>query len=169
MTDGVIETEPGTQLQMFDADQIRPSYEAKRILLSQQVDYSHISGGQFCWPFTIASPTASTSSSSTSSVSSLGNTSPNSYSTRSDIHFQLIVTIYRRGRLNRNIGFVITISCHERPLTLVLELGKKYLTFPLQIPPCSLCSLHPNLSQSIFRLIHLRSYHGQSNIFHPYA
>jgi len=105
---------------MFDADQIRPSYEARRVLLSQQVDYSHVSGGQFCWPFTIASPTPSTSSSSASSVtdSSLGHTSLNSHSARSDLHFQLIVTIYRRGRLNRNVGFVITISYHERPLTL---------------------------------------------------
>jgi hypothetical protein len=105
---------------MFDADQIKPSYEARRVLLSQQVDYSHVSGGQFCWPFTIASPTASTSSSSASSVtdSSVGHTSLNSPSAGSDLHFQLIVTIYRRGRLNRNVGFVTTLSCHERPLTL---------------------------------------------------
>jgi hypothetical protein len=105
---------------MFDSDTITPSYETKRVLLSQQVDSSHISGGIVHWPFTVALPTASASSLSTSSEtdSSLGHQPSNIQDTGSDLKFQLIVTIYRRGRLNRNIGFAITISCHERSLTL---------------------------------------------------
>ena len=108
---------------MFDADQIRPSYEARRVLQSQQVDYSHVTDGQFCWPFIISSPTAPTLSSSASSVteSSLGHPSLNGHANQ---HFQLIVTIYRRGRLNRNIGFVISTSCVMNVLlhyALVLE------------------------------------------------
>jgi hypothetical protein len=105
---------------MFESDPITPSYEARRVLLSQQVDHSHVSGGRFNWPFAIASPTASASSSSGSSVtgSSLGHQSLNGHSIGSVLKFQIIVTIYRRGRLNRNIGFVITVSFHERSLTL---------------------------------------------------
>jgi hypothetical protein len=104
---------------MFDSDPIAPSYEARRNLLPH-VDHSNVSDGHFNWPFAIASPTASASSPSSSPVtgSSLGHQSLNGHSTGSVLKFQLIVTIYRRGRFNWNIGFVITISFHERSLTL---------------------------------------------------
>jgi len=104
---------------MFDLDPKVPSYEAKRKMLSHQVDNSHISNDQFCWPFSIPSPTpASPSSASSLADSPLGHQSSNGHSTGSNQKFQLIVTIYRRGRLNPNVAFVITISCHERSLTL---------------------------------------------------
>ncbi|KAI9509804.1 hypothetical protein F5148DRAFT_693119 [Russula earlei] len=92
-------------LQMFESDPIRPSFETKRILLSQQVDQSHISGGIFRWPFAIAFPTASVSSSSSSTTSSsLGHQSLHANGAGSDPKFQLVVTIYRHGRLTRNVG-----------------------------------------------------------------
>jgi hypothetical protein len=105
---------------MFDSDPITPSYETKCVLLSRQVDHSHVFGGICHWPFTVAFPTASVPSLSTSSEtdSSLGHQPSNIQDTGSDLKFQLIVTIYRRGRLYQNIGFVITISCNERSLTL---------------------------------------------------
>jgi|SRR5712671_2967680 len=106
---------------MFDIDPIIPSFETKRVLLSQQVrvDQSHVSNGIFRWPFAIAPPTASVpSSSSSSSVaeSSHGHQSTNGNSTGSNPRFQLIVTIYRQGRLTPNVGFVVSISCHESSL-----------------------------------------------------
>ena len=105
---------------MFDLDPTVPSYEAKRKLLSHQVDNSHISNGQFCWPFSIPSPTTSASSSSASSRASspLRHQSSDCHGTGGDQKFQLIVTIYRRGRLNSNVVFVVVIPCHERSLTL---------------------------------------------------
>jgi len=91
-------------LQVFDSDPIIPSFEARRILLSHQVDKSRISGGEFRWPFAIAPPSDSISSLGSSSGSSLGHQSSNGHSPVSDLKFQLIVTINRRGRLTRNIG-----------------------------------------------------------------
>ena len=97
------------QLQVFDRDPIIPSFEAKRILLSHQVDESHISGGKFCWPFAIAPPADSISPLGSSADSSLGHQSSIGHGPVRDLKFQLIVTIYRRGRLTRNVGFVFPI------------------------------------------------------------
>lgn len=99
---------------MFDSDSIIPSYEARRILLPQQIqaDDSNVSGGQFCWPFAIASPTPSALSSSGSSIlpdSSTGRQSSRGHSVGNDPRYELNVTMYRRGRLTRNLGFVITV------------------------------------------------------------
>ncbi|KAI0300817.1 hypothetical protein BC826DRAFT_1102149 [Russula brevipes] len=93
-------------LRMFDSDPILPTFETRRALLSQQVDGSYISGGRFCWPFTIAPPVPSSSTSSSVVDSSLGNRSPSSMSHNNGggPKFQLIVTIHRRGRLTRNVG-----------------------------------------------------------------
>ena len=99
-----------------------PSYEAKRKLLSHPVDNSHISNDQFCWPFSIPSSTSASSSSESSLADSpLGHQSSNGHSTGSDQRFQLLVTIYRRGCLNPNVAFVVTIPCHKRSLTLCFD------------------------------------------------
>jgi hypothetical protein len=106
--------EPGTpQLQVFDSDPIIPSFEAKRVLLSHQVDESHISGGKVCWPLAIAPPADSISPLSSSADSSLGHQSSIGHGRVNDLKFQLIVTIYRRGRLTRNVGFVVAVLCHD--------------------------------------------------------
>ncbi|KAI0255031.1 hypothetical protein BJV78DRAFT_1151862 [Lactifluus subvellereus] len=100
-------------LQLFDSDRTIPSGETKRVLLPQNVDSSHISGGQIRWPFSIAPPTAVVSSSSSSSAgSSFSHVS--SYRHRTGPRFQLIVTIYRRGRLTRNVG--VTQQIYYVPL-----------------------------------------------------
>ena len=91
---------------MFVSDPTIPSFESKCILLSHQVDSSHISGEVFCWPFAIASPLDWVSSSRSLPNSTLGHQSSDGHSTLSDPSFQLIVTINRRGRLQRNIVFV---------------------------------------------------------------
>jgi len=107
---------------MFDLDPMVPSYEAKSKLLPQshQVDNSLISNDQFFWPFSIPSPTTSAPSSSAFSHAepSLRHQSSNGHGADNDRKFQLIVTIYRRRRLNSNVVFVITIRCHERSFTL---------------------------------------------------
>jgi hypothetical protein len=98
---------------MFDSNLIIPSGETKHVLLSQNVDSSYISGGQIRWPFYIVPPVAGASSSSSSSgESSLSHHS--SYGRSRDLRFQLIVTIYRRGRLTRNVGFVLSALLHGR-------------------------------------------------------
>src|SRR5487761_1131865 len=136
---------------MFDSDPITPSYEAKRVLLSKHVDYSQISGGQFCWPFTISSPTASVSSSGESSVtdSSLGHLSSNARSDGRDRRFQLIVTIYRRGWLNRNLGLVIAISCPACSLTLCFGFRMKQRISYVPPPDPSVKSSPPPYSADL--------------------
>ena len=113
------------QLQMFDSDPVAPSYEAKCVLLSQQIDYSHVSDGQFCWPFAISPPDASFSSSHASSAtnSSLGHLWSSAHRAGNNQRFRLTVTICRRQWLNRNIGFVIAqvFSCHERRAYFILS------------------------------------------------
>lgn len=108
---GVSAIEPGApQLQVFDSDLNIPSFEAKRILLSHQVDDSHISGGEFCWPFAIAPPADSISPLNPSADPSLGlRSSISRRSVVSNLRFQLFVTIYRHGRLARNVWFVVPI------------------------------------------------------------
>src|SRR5882757_6186095 len=112
---------------MFDIDPIIPSLEARLILLSQQVDQSHVSNGVFRWPFVIAPPSALVPSSSSSSRSSsgvepsLGHQSTNGNSTGSNPRFQLVVTIYRQGRLAPKVGFVVSISCRESSLTVCFD------------------------------------------------
>ncbi|KAF8271173.1 hypothetical protein EI94DRAFT_1827775 [Lactarius quietus] len=85
--------------QLFESDPIKPSYHITRTLSSQQVDESCISGGQFMWPFVIALPHVSSRPASSSTIRHL---SPQGSPT--GLRGQLIVTIYRRGRLTRNIG-----------------------------------------------------------------
>lgn len=131
---------------MFDSDPIIPSFEAKRILLSHQVDKSHISGGDFRWPFAIAPPSDSISSSSSSSASSLGHQSSNGHSPVSDLNFQLIVTINRRGRLTRNIGYVISISAMTVSLTFCFEFRVKQKIFYVPPPDPSLRSSPAQMS-----------------------
>ena len=131
--------EPGTpQLQVFDSDPIIPSFEAKRILLSHQVEDSHISGGRFRWPFAIAPPADSISSfGSSASSSSHGHQS----SIGHDLKFQLIVTIYRRGRLTRNVGFVVPTFYHENlSLTSCFEFRVKQKIFYVPRPDPTLRS-----------------------------
>lgn len=103
--------------QLFESDPISPSYENKHILLPQQVDESCISGGRFSWPFVFTPPPVLSSSSSSTTASSrgdssLGHLSPSGHRIRPKV--QLIVTIYRRGRLTRNIGLRQPI--HYEPL-----------------------------------------------------
>ncbi|KAH9003151.1 hypothetical protein EDB86DRAFT_2895576 [Lactarius hatsudake] len=103
--------------QLFESDPISPSYENKHILLPQQVDESCISGGQFSWPFVFTPPPVLSSSSSSTAGSSrgdssLGHLSPSGHRIRPKV--QLIVTIYRRGRLTPNIGLRQPI--HYEPL-----------------------------------------------------
>ncbi|KAI9439824.1 hypothetical protein H4582DRAFT_2075191 [Lactarius indigo] len=89
--------------QLFESDPIIPSYENKQTLLSQQVDESCISGGQFNWPFVFTPPPVLSST----AVSGYGDSSPTHLSPRghrSRPKVQLVVTIYRRGRLTRNVG-----------------------------------------------------------------
>jgi hypothetical protein len=120
---------------MFDLDPSTPSYEAKGKILSHQVDNSHISDDQFCWSFSIPSPTISAPPSGTFSLagSQLGHQSFNGQSTGKKQNFVLIVTINRRGRLNSNIAFVITISYHERSLTLCFDFRRRQ----------EICFIHP--------------------------
>ena len=105
---------------MFDLDPTVTSYEAKCKLLPHQIHNSHISNDQFCWPFSVPSPTTPVppSSSSSQADSPLSHQSSNGHNTGSDQKSQLIVTIHRRGYLNPNVEFVVTIPCHERSLTL---------------------------------------------------
>jgi len=111
---------------MFDIHPIVPSFEATRVLLSQQVqvDQSHVSSGVYRWPFAISASVPSSSSSSRSSSGvepSLGHQSTNGNSTRSNPRFQLVVTIYRQGRLAPKVGFVVSISCRESSLTVCFD------------------------------------------------
>jgi hypothetical protein len=106
---------PGApQLQVFDSDPNIPSFEAKRILLSHQVDNSYISGGEFCWPFAIAPPADSISPLNPPADPSLGiRSSISRRSVVSNLKFQLFVTIYRHGRLARNVWSVVAILCQD--------------------------------------------------------
>jgi len=99
------------QFQLFESDPITPSYETKRVLPSQQVDESCISGGQFIWPFVFSPPPVLSSSSGSTAASNPADSSdgqmlPRGYSIKSKV--QLIITIYRRGRLTRNVGYVLS-------------------------------------------------------------
>ncbi len=124
---------------MFDLDPIIPRFEVKRALSSQQVDESHISGGNFCWPFTITPPTESVSSSSSSADSTPGHQSSNDHSAGGDVTFQLIVTICRRGRLTRNVGSVISILYHGGSLTVCFVFRVKQQIFYVPHPDSSPC------------------------------
>src|SRR5712675_1734032 len=111
---------------MFDIHPIVPSFEATRVLLSQQVqvDQSHVSSGVYRWPFAISASVPSSSSSSRSSSGvepSLGHQSTNGNSTRSNPRFQLVVTIYRQGRFAPKVRFVVSISCRESSLTVCFD------------------------------------------------
>jgi hypothetical protein len=127
---------------VFDSDNIIPSFEVKRVLLSQQVDDSHTSNGYFCWPFALLPPADSIPSSGSSADSSYGHQSSFSHGTDSDLKFQLIVTISRRGRLNRNVGFVVPILCHDRSFNVCFEFSVKQKIF--YVPPPD----HPVLRSS---------------------
>jgi hypothetical protein len=126
-----------------------PIFEVKRVLLSQRVDDSHISGGNFCWPFTIVPPTDSVSSSGSSAGSSLGHQSSESHNTGSDLKFQLNVTISRRGRLSPNVGFVFPILCHDGSLTVCFEFRVKQKIFYVPPPDPSLRSSPAQISVSL--------------------
>lgn len=130
------------QLQVFDSDPIIPSFEVKRILLSQQVDESLISDGYLCWPFAISPPADTIPSSGSSADSSIGLQSSHSHGTDSDLKFQLIVTISRRRRINRNIGFVVPILYRDGSLTICFEFRVKQRI--LYVPPPD----HPVLRSS---------------------
>lgn len=108
--------------QLFESDPISPSYEIKRILSSQQVDGSSISGGQFIWPFAIPPPPVLSSSSSYTAASSpvdssLSHPSPRGHCVKPRV--QLIVTIHRRGRLTRDVGLRQTIDYVPPPDTVI--------------------------------------------------
>lgn len=99
--------------QLFESDPIRPSYEITYTLSSRQVDESCTSGGQFTWPFAIALPSILSSPTGPSTMSrrsdsSYGHPAPRGRST--GLRGQLIVTIYRRGRLTRNVGLTQQIQ-----------------------------------------------------------
>lgn len=133
---------------MFDSDPIKPIFEVKRVLLSDRVEDSHFSGGTFCWPFTIVPD--SDPSTSSSAASSLGHQSSNSDSTgTSDLKFQLIVTIYRRGRLTPNVGFVIPILCNDDSLTVYFEFRVKQQIFYVPPPDPSLRSSPAQISVTL--------------------
>lgn len=121
---------------MFNSSPIVPSYETRRVLSSQQVvEQSHITGGRLCWPFVFAFPTFPVFSSSSSAAGS--SHSSNAHSTGSDPKFQLVVTFYRRGRLTRNVGFVVSISCRESALTVYFgfRVAHKISYVPPPAPP----------------------------------
>jgi hypothetical protein len=135
---------------VFDSDPIIPSFEARRILLSHQVDDSHISGGKFCWPFAIAPPADSISPLGSSADSSLGHQSSIGHGPVHDPKFQLIVTIYRRGRLTRNVGFVVPILYHDSfSLTFYFELRVKQKIFYVPRPDPSLRSSPAQISVNL--------------------
>ena len=105
-----------------------PSAETKCVLLPHQVDSSHLSGGEYRWPFSIPPPpvTASSASSSSAGHSSLGHrflSSPSfrshsslghrSYDRKSDPEFKLVVIMHRPGLFTRNIEFVLSILLSE--------------------------------------------------------
>ena len=105
------------QFQLFGSDPISPFSETKRVLLSQQVDKSCISGDQFIWPFVFTPPPDLSSSSASGSTaapdSSAGQHSPAGRPIKPKA--QLMVTIYRHGRLTtRNVGYVLAFHplCH---------------------------------------------------------
>ena len=134
------------QLQVFDSDPIIPSFEARRVLLSHQVNESHISGGRFCWPFVIAPPADFISPLGSSADSSLGHQSSIGNGPVHDLKFQLIVTIYRHGRLTRNLGFVVPALYHDSFfLTFCFELRVKQKIFyvPRSDPSTRICVNHP--------------------------
>jgi hypothetical protein len=125
---------------VFGLDPITPWFEVKRALSSQQVDESCISGGKFCWPFTITPPTESISSADLTH----GHQLFNGRGAGGGVTFQLIVTIYRRGRLTRNVGSVVFILYPGSSLTVSLGFRVKQQIFyapdpslrssPAQIP-----------------------------------
>ena len=130
---------------MFDSDCTIPSGETKRVLTPQNVDSSHFSGGQIRWPFSLAPPSAVISSpSSPSAESSFSHGS--SHRQRTDLKFQLIVTIYRRAFFTRNVGFVLSILIYECLFTVNFGFGLAfrvmqqicYVPLPSSsIPSCS--------------------------------
>jgi hypothetical protein len=136
------------QFQLFESDPIRPSYEITNTLSSQQVDESLPSGGQFTWPFAIALPPILSSSAGPSTArhrsdSSFGHPAPRSHST--GLRGQLIVTIYRRGRLTRNVGYVLSV-----PLFTSVPFHSKFgfrLTQQIQFvpPPEPVLTASPSL------------------------
>jgi hypothetical protein len=122
-------------------DPIIPRFEVQRALSSQQVDGSHISGGKFCWPFTITPPTESVSSSSSSADSTPGH--------GGDVTFQLIVTICRRGRLTRNVGSVVSILYHGCSLIVCFGFRVKQQIFYVPRPDPSPWSSPARISISL--------------------
>ena len=121
------------QFQLFESDPINPSYETKRILLPHQVDESCISSGQFIWPFIITPPLVLSSSSSGHSDLSLGHLLPRGHCNVPKV--QLIVTIHRRGRLTRNVGYVHPpLSFNKHIFTVGFRLSQSILYIPLTVP-----------------------------------
>jgi len=135
---------------MFDYDPVIPSYEIKRIVQSRQVDDSHISGGQFCWPF--AMPPLITLNSFSGSSSTAGHRSSKDGVPGRNVEFKFIVTIYRRGRLRvaQTVEFVTFISCREGSLTVYFDfrLTQKILYIP---PPDSQKNLSPSIPDCLPR------------------
>ncbi|KAI9456876.1 hypothetical protein BJY52DRAFT_536751 [Lactarius psammicola] len=96
---------------LFESDPVNPSYETKRTLLSQEVDESCISDGLFTWPFVIKPPPVLSSTSSSTTASGRADSSLTYLSPRRHLNspiVQLIVKIYRRGRLTPNVRFVLS-------------------------------------------------------------
>ncbi|KAI0255033.1 hypothetical protein BJV78DRAFT_813439 [Lactifluus subvellereus] len=89
-------------LQVFESDLIIPSGETKRVLLQQQVDISHFSGGQYRWPFSIPFPPSSISSASSSLATHSSLDHRASCDDNSNPKFELISTMYRPGLFTRN-------------------------------------------------------------------
>ncbi|KAH9960942.1 hypothetical protein BC827DRAFT_1267989 [Russula dissimulans] len=122
--------------QMFDSDPLTPSFETKRVLLSQHVDQTHVSSGIFRWPFAIAPPMTPVPSSASSSITE----SSHGHGTRSSPRCQLVVTISRHGRLTPNVGVRQVISYVPPPDRSVSQSTPPSATLSLPYSP------PPNLS-----------------------
>ncbi|KAH9020215.1 hypothetical protein EDB85DRAFT_2153196 [Lactarius pseudohatsudake] len=96
-------------LRVFISDPTNPTYKTKLVLLSEQIDSSHISNKEFCWRFAIGPPSPTYSPPSPLTAPEQANPSvgrPSLRSHDSNLKSQLQITIHRRGCLTRKLRSV---------------------------------------------------------------
>ena len=106
---------------MFISNPRNSTYKTKLVLLSEQIEPSHISNNDFCWHFAIGPPPAIGSPHSPLTGSGQANSPvgrPSLRSHDSNPKFQLQITIHRRGFLTRKIRSVF-FTRRGRRLTLI--------------------------------------------------
>ncbi|KAH9037011.1 hypothetical protein EDB84DRAFT_1577663 [Lactarius hengduanensis] len=119
-------------LRVFISDPTNPTYKTKLVLLSEQIDSSHISNKEFCWRFAIGPPSPTYSPPSPLTAPEQANPSvgrPSLRSHDSNLKSQLQITIHRRGCLTRKLRMKQPIRYIIRPdpstLSPALSLARK--------------------------------------------